>query len=955
MIGSTGAALLRAMLDATPDGLLALDARGVVRAANAGFFALWSMVPAPSQVPDLGSLRRCIAAQLVDCRGLPEFGVGAGTADPAADRAMDPLGPAVPEERLLPLIDGRVIACRGRLIRVAGQRLRLWVFRDVTLQQDADRQAVALELDQCRNHLEELVSERTAELAAANERLRLTDLRLHSLFAFSQEAASLGESALLTRGAEIAVRLCGSLIGRVDLVDPASGLLVPGAGWGEGLGTAQPDPAAPQDAAPVWAEAMACGHPVIRARALTVADRRAGRSSPWVGALAVPILDAGQVRLVLSVGGCLADYGETQVRELELIGSDLWLILTRRRTELALAQAKEQAESANRAKSEFLANMSHEIRTPLNAIVGLTHLLAEDLTEPRQCGHIAKVAQAATHLLAIVNDILDLSKIEAGRLQLVVTDFRLGELLEEVLTLVQARAEAKGVMVARDLEPVMGLTLRGDPLRLRQVLVNLLANGVKFTDQGSVLLRARAGATDGDGFALRFDVVDTGIGIDPAEQQRLFEPFEQGDGSTVRRFGGTGLGLAISRRLVTAMGGELGVESRPGAGSDFWFTLRLASGQDGRVPDLPVAEPPSGDAAAVPHVPARPTLTGVRTLVVEDDPINREVARALLKAVGMVADLAEDGAQALQRCVSAAYDLILMDLEMPVLDGLEATRRIRALPGYAAVPIIAMTASAFREDRERCLAAGMSDHVAKPVDPDRLYLTLASWLRCEPPARRPRASWRRGTPDARPREPVPPALAAIPGLNARLGMRSLGGSRDQYLALLRDLVEAHQGDGARVRDLLARGEPGAARQLAHGLKGVAGTLGAVRIQALAGGLDAQLRESAEGARPLRISASLDQELAALAQALRSLPDGVAVPGRGGAAPAAGGEAQLHDLLKSLAALLQADDLGAHRVCIANRDALRARFGDLARQFEELVAVFDFPRAAELLARMQLGG
>ena len=830
----------------------------------------------------------------------------------------------------------------GRLVGYRGAD------KDVT-----DRRRVEQELDQYRYHLEELVTERTAELKSANERLRLTDVRLHSLFNVSQEAAGLDEAGLLGRGAEIAVRLCDSLIGRVDLVDPESGRLIPGGGWGEGLGVAQTDPggAPGADNPPVWEAALVAGGPVIRQR--TPAAPRVGRPSPWQQALAVPILDGGAVRLVLSVGGRRDDYGEAQVRELELVGNDLWLILTRRRAELALADAKEQAESANRAKSEFLANMSHEIRTPLNAIVGLTHLLQEDLTEPHHRSHIDKVAQAAGHLLAIVNDILDLSKIEAGRLQLESTDFRLHELLQEVLTLIRPRAEVKGVVLADDLARLPPLVLRGDPLRLRQVLVNLLANAVKFTDRGSVTLAARLLGRDSAGPWLRFEVVDTGVGIDLSAQARLFAPFEQADGSIVRRHGGTGLGLAICRRLVTAMGGDIGVESHLGSGSTFWFTVRLGWGQEVQVTGaahLAQADADEDEAAR------RPTLAGARTLVVEDDPINREVALALLRGVGVLVDVAEDGAQALARCAATRYDLILMDLEMPLMDGLEATRRIRDLPDYQSVPIVAMTASAFREDRERCLAAGMSDHVAKPVDPDRLYRTLASWLRRDPPAGRCRASWRRRALAERVPEPLPPGLAAVPGVNMRLGMRSLGGNRQRYLALLRDLADSHQGDGARVRELLAGGAGAAAQQLAHGLKGVAGTLGAVRIQALAGGLDGLLREGGGGERLPRICESLDRELAALAAALADLDLQALAVESGAHAPPAGAreiaDQEVVDLLDTLDALLSVDDLGAHRVCIANRQTLHRHFGDLARQFEDLVGAFDFPRANVVLESMR---
>jgi two-component system, sensor histidine kinase and response regulator len=822
----------------------------------------------------------------------------------------------------------------GRLIGYHG------VDKDVT-----DRRRVELELDQYRYHLEELVAERTAELEAANGRLRLTDLRLHSLFTLSQEAVALDEAAILGRGAEIAARLCASPFGRIDLADPAAARLLRGGWWAEGQdsGTEVEVPGAPVDAGP-WSTALISARPVIRPGPVAILTglRVPVRRPPWTGALCVPILEGGVVQLVLSVGGRPVDYGEADARELERIGHDFWLILARRRSELALGDAKDQAESANRAKSEFLANMSHEIRTPLNAIVGLTHLLAEGITDTRQRGYLEKASAAAEHLLTILNDILDLSKIEAGRMQLEAVDFQLGTLVTEILGLIEPRAVSKGIALVRELDPALPFAARGDPLRLRQVLVNLLSNAVKFTDQGSVVLRSRVLEQDVRGVRLHFEVEDTGIGIDPDALQRLFEPFEQVDGSIARRYGGTGLGLAISRRLVRAMGGELGVESRPGVGSTFAFSLRLACCSGEALARMGAGwDGPSPDAAKL-------ALNGAHVLVAEDDPINREVARDLLKGVGIRADLVENGQQVLEYATRSRYDLVLMDLQMPVLNGLETTRRLRGLPGYAQTPIVAMTASAFREDRERCLAAGMTDHIGKPVDPARLYGMLALWLHRDQRAGARRRVLRLAHSIAEGGAVAPPHLAAIPGLNTALGMRSLGGRLDRYLSLLRVMVESHQGDGARVRDLLERAEYDEACRLAHGLKGVAGTLGATRIHALAGGLETQIRECGAAERVFRLTDSLDRELHALAAALHEID-----PAPGEAPPPALADAsQVRDLLDALATLLAGDDLGAHSLCTANRDLLHAHFGPAAHRLEELVAAFDFPRAAAVFTQMR---
>ncbi|MBF0547321.1 MAG: response regulator [Candidatus Riflebacteria bacterium] len=721
--------------------------------------------------------------------------------------------------------------------------------------------------------------------------------------------------------------------------------------------------------------------------------------------------DRNFVLMKLKTEGRLRDYEVPFKRE---DGSIIWVLLSaqigryagqasvigwthditlRKQTEDAIREAKEKAEEATRFKSMFLANVSHEIRTPMNAIIGMAYLALKTDLSPKQRDYIAKIHNAGTSLLGIINDLLDFSKIEAGKLEMEKVNFLLDDVLSGVSSITSQKASDKGLELLFQAPPDIPQNLIGDPLRLGQIIANLVNNAIKFTEKGEVRVSVETLEQTGNKLKLRFSIRDTGVGITKEQFSRLFQSFSQADGSVTRKYGGTGLGLTISKRLVEMMGGEILVESEPDKGSEFSFTawFDLAEGNKNRRRVVPDAlnncralvvddnstareilsealfslnmrvDTASGGREAVEAVKAADNgepfsvvfmdwkmgemdgiealgviksdatlknqpaivmvtafgheetrskvgdqkidgfllkpinmsllvdtlvgifapdfteksrqlsdsasktwnLQGAYALLVEDNEINRQIALELMQTEGVVVDIAVNGLEAVQKVMESPnglkYDLVLMDLQMPIMGGLEAVGKIRSDPRFSQLPIIAMTAHAMTSERENCIKAGMNDHIAKPIDPDALFATISKYFK---PGQMDKSLLPEAHSVSTSTSQISEiALPEIPGLDTENGLRRVAGNRTLYLKLLEKFSESQIETPETISSALRNGEIKTGERLAHTLKGVAGNIGAIEVQRLSGEIEKLIRESAQ----VSSSTFLDEHLKNLHQ------------------------------------------------------------------------------------------
>ncbi len=609
--------------------------------------------------------------------------------------------------------------------------------------------------------------------------------------------------------------------------------------------------------------------------------------------------------------------------------------------EEALNRANEfsvEADNANKAKSEFLANMSHEIRTPLGAVVGLTELLTQTDCSSIQLGYLNKLDNSAHSLLGIINDILDFSKIEAGKMSFEIIPFHLGEVISQVTEMFSERVMSRNLYFINKRDQVPELLI-GDPVRLRQILVNLLGNALKFTENGGITLTINGGTQMGDKVFMVFSVQDTGIGIPADKLDGLFSSFSQADTSTTRKFGGTGLGLSISQQLVELMGGNIWVESTVGKGTTFHFSLPFDEMDEDAADDF--MEEMFHRKSQIATKPGMP-LEGLNILLVDDNEINREVISEILSQRGAQVALAENGQQSVHQVTQQKFNLVLMDMQMPVMNGPTATRNIRQNHKSDELPILALTANAQEEDRQTCLAAGMNDYMAKPVDPaelvDKILALTKSQVRHE-------------VPPEQPKEIAQEEDSRIPGIKLTQALSRLGNNKELLIKLMKMFRDQHGDTVAEIDQVLAHGDRDQAIHLAHSLKGTAGNLSANRVQQAASDLESDLR--ANGPLPEKTPEDLTAAMQEFMSTTKKLLDLAAANTENQASPHTDSDRrQIIQSLIMLKGLVAHNDVSTEDQFNRFRPELENLVeGPTPHNLAQALLIFDFEKARQLVTEL----